>query len=62
MLQFIAQDAEENLIANDARIVNSEIISPCFIGQGVSVVNSIIGPNVSLGLIHTWKVVKSKIV
>lgn len=49
MLQFIAQDAEENLIANDARIVNSEIISPCFIGQGVSIVNSIIGPNVSLG-------------
>jgi len=49
MLQFIAQDAEENLIANDARIVNSEIIQPCFIGQGVSLINAIVGPNVSLG-------------
>lgn len=49
MLQFIAQDAEENLIAADARIVNSEIIPPCFIGQGVSLINTTVGPNVSLG-------------
>lgn len=49
MLQFIAQDAEENLIAADARIINSEIIPPCFIGQGVSLINAIVGPNVSLG-------------
>lgn len=39
---------KENLIASSAQITNSIIIEPCFIGENVRVVNSIIGPHVSL--------------
>lgn len=39
----------ENLVSDSAKIVNSEIIEPCYIGEGVQIVNSKIGPHVSLG-------------
>jgi glucose-1-phosphate thymidylyltransferase len=39
----------ENLVAESAKIINSEIIEPCFIGEGVHIENSKIGPYVSLG-------------
>jgi glucose-1-phosphate thymidylyltransferase len=39
----------ENLVAESAKIINSEIIEPCFIGEGVHIENSKIGPHVSLG-------------
>lgn len=38
----------ESLIAASATIENSTIIAPCFIGEGVTVKNSVIGPHVSL--------------
>jgi glucose-1-phosphate thymidylyltransferase len=41
--------ASENLVAESAKIINSEIIEPCFIGEGVHIENSKIGPHVSLG-------------
>ncbi len=39
----------ENLVASSAKIVNSEIIEPCYIGENVQIENSKIGPHVSLG-------------
>jgi len=37
------------LISADAKIKNSVIISPCFIGSNVEIEHSIIGPHVSIG-------------
>ena len=42
-------DKEKQLIANDAVIENSTIIKPCFIGSGVKITNSVVGPHVSIG-------------
>ncbi|PKR82189.1 nucleotidyltransferase [Brumimicrobium salinarum] len=44
-------DKEKNkdLVANSAKIKNSIIIPPCFIGENVVVENSILGPHVSVG-------------
>lgn len=39
----------EKLVAESAKIINSEIIDPCYIGENVIVENSKIGPHVSLG-------------
>ncbi len=39
----------ENLVATSAKIINSEIIEPCYIGENVHIENSKIGPHVSLG-------------
>ncbi|MFC7774793.1 sugar phosphate nucleotidyltransferase [Flavobacterium sp. GCM10027622] len=49
MLNFLQHDGEENLIADTVRIENSTIIPPCFIGEDVILINSTVGPNVSLG-------------
>ncbi len=48
MLGFLHQDGED-LVAKDVRLDNSQIIPPCFIGEGVQLIDSIIGPNVSIG-------------
>lgn len=39
---------KEQMLATTAKIDNSVIIAPCFIGENVVVVNSVIGPYVSL--------------
>jgi len=39
----------ENLTASTATQINSLIIQPCFIGENVKIVNSIVGPYVSVG-------------
>ena len=39
---------KEQMIDASAQMSNSTIIQPCFIGKNVRVVNSVIGPNVSL--------------
>lgn len=49
MLNFIHQDGEENMIAESVKIENSTIIPPCFIADDVILINSTVGPNVSLG-------------
>jgi glucose-1-phosphate thymidylyltransferase len=41
--------ADATLVASSARIINSEIIHPCFIGEGVVIENAKIGPHVSIG-------------
>lgn len=48
MLNFLHADGEK-LVADSANIENSEVIEPCFIGEGVVISNSKIGPHVSIG-------------
>lgn len=48
MLGFLHQDGE-SLISASAKLENSTIIPPCFIGDDVILIDSTIGPNVSLG-------------
>jgi glucose-1-phosphate thymidylyltransferase len=45
-LEFIK---DQKLISEKARIINSVIISPCFIGDEAIIENSVIGPHVSVG-------------
>lgn len=46
VLEFLKS---ENLVSKTAKITNSIIVNPCFIGEDVEIVNSIIGPHVSVG-------------
>jgi glucose-1-phosphate thymidylyltransferase len=48
MLSFLKQDGIQ-LVDNDVKSENSKIIEPCYIGKNVVLIDSIIGPNVSLG-------------
>ena len=48
MLGFLAESGEE-LISKNIRLENAKIIEPCFVGDGVSVKNSTIGPFASIG-------------
>ncbi len=48
MLNFLHADGEK-LVSDAARIENSEVIEPCFIGEGAVIVNSKVGPHVSIG-------------
>lgn len=46
VLEFIK---DQNNRSSLARVDNSTIIEPCFIGEGVHISNSVIGPHVSVG-------------
>jgi glucose-1-phosphate thymidylyltransferase len=48
MLGFLQADGE-NLVAADVKLENSTIIPPCYIAEDVILINSTVGPNVSLG-------------
>ena len=48
MLHFLHSDGI-HLVDNEVKIDNSTIIPPCFIGKDVVLINTTIGPNVSLG-------------
>ncbi len=48
LLGFLHQDGE-NLVSAQAKVENSTIIPPCFIADDVILINSTVGPNVSLG-------------
>ncbi|RZJ72005.1 sugar nucleotidyltransferase [Flavobacterium sp.] len=48
LLGFLHKDGE-NLVSDEAKIENSTIIPPCFIDKDVILINSTVGPNVSLG-------------
>ncbi|MCB0486037.1 MAG: nucleotidyltransferase, partial [Flavobacteriaceae bacterium] len=39
----------KKLVADDVILENSEIIPPCYIGNNVKLINTKIGPNVSIG-------------
>ncbi|NGY36651.1 nucleotidyltransferase [Flavobacterium sp. XN-5] len=48
MLGFLEKE-DKNLVAVNVRLDNSIIIPPCYIGEDVYLINSTVGPNVSLG-------------
>lgn len=48
MLNFLHEEKAE-LISESVQLVNSNIIEPCYIGDHVKLVNTTIGPNVSIG-------------
>ena len=48
VLQF-ERSAGNNLVSKTVTLDNSTIIEPCYIGENVILINSTIGPNVSLG-------------
>lgn len=48
VLEFSLQDGE-NLVSSDVLLENAEIIQPCYIGAGVKLKNTKVGPYVSLG-------------
>jgi glucose-1-phosphate thymidylyltransferase len=48
MLGFLHQDGVE-LVSKTVKIENATIISPCYIGEDVVLINATVGPNVSLG-------------
>jgi glucose-1-phosphate thymidylyltransferase len=54
----------EKLISPSAKIINSTVIEPCFIGENVSVENAVVGPYVSVGNNSSIKnsVVKNSII
>ncbi|MEC3906342.1 sugar phosphate nucleotidyltransferase [Tamlana sp. 2201CG12-4] len=49
MLRFLKADGDEELVSSSAKLENSNIIEPCFIGENVVLKNSTIGPHVSIG-------------
>lgn len=49
MLGFLQEDGEEQLVASSAKLENSTIIEPCFIGENVVLKDATIGPFVSIG-------------
>lgn len=49
MLNFLHQDGEEVMVAENVVVENSTIIPPVQIAQGVVLKNATVGPNVSLG-------------
>lgn len=51
MLGFL-EESGADLIANNIQNTNSQIIQPCFIGEGVTLINSVVGPYASIGA-HT---------
>ena len=50
---------EEDMVSKSAKLTNSVIIPPCYIGEGCELTNSVVGPYVSLG--DNSKVVSSVI-
>jgi glucose-1-phosphate thymidylyltransferase len=48
LLGFLHNDGE-HLVAFDVKLENATIIPPCYIGEDVYLINTTVGPNVSLG-------------
>jgi glucose-1-phosphate thymidylyltransferase len=48
VLQYDQSEGKQ-MIAKDVELINSEIIEPCYIDSNVKIINSTVGPNVSLG-------------
>lgn len=46
VLEFIR---DRDIVAKTAKIENSQIVPPCYIGENVQIENSVIGPHVSIG-------------
>ena len=46
--QVLKNKYPQGFVAATAQVVNSTIIQPCYIGEGVRIVNSVVGPHVTL--------------
>lgn len=55
-LEFIRN---EKLVSDEAQVSNSVIIHPCFVGDGVIIENSVVGPHVSVG--RNTRIVDSRV-
>jgi glucose-1-phosphate thymidylyltransferase len=55
-LEFIKNQA---LVSKTAKLINSFVIPPCFIGDGATIENSVVGPHVSVG--ENSKIVDSRV-
>ena len=42
-------DKEKTIISDSSQLINSKLIDPCYIGEGVVIKNSTIGPHASIG-------------
>jgi len=62
VLGFLKDD--KDLVSPKAKLTGSLVVSPCFIGENVTLVNSIVGPNVSIesGATITNSVVRNSII
>lgn len=49
MLGFLKDDGDEQLVSSSAKLDNTNIVEPCFIGENVVLKNSTVGPFVSIG-------------
>lgn len=49
MLGFLQQDGDEQLVDPTVVLENSTIIEPCYIGKYVKLIDTAVGPNVSIG-------------
>lgn len=47
--RILEHHKNENLIADTAKVINSVVIEPVFIGEGAIIRNSVIGPHISIG-------------
>ncbi|EMR04537.1 sugar phosphate nucleotidyltransferase [Cesiribacter andamanensis] len=47
--RYLEYIKDKELVAKSAKITNSVIIPPCYIGENVELYNSVIGPHVSIG-------------
>lgn len=47
--RILEHHKKEKLIADSATLINSVIIEPCYIGENVTVENSVVGPHLSVG-------------
>ena len=49
MLGFLKADGDEQLVAHSVKLENTTIVEPCFIDEGVKLINATVGPYVSIG-------------
>ena len=47
--QRVLANATEKLVSDTVELTNSKIIEPCYIGEGVKLINATVGPYVSIG-------------
>jgi glucose-1-phosphate thymidylyltransferase len=47
--KYLSYNADKDWVSADAKIENSVIIKPCYVGAGAVIKNSVVGPGVSLG-------------
>jgi len=62
--KYLGYNADKDWVSAEAKIENSVIINPCYIGAGAVIKNSVVGPGVSLGegAVVEGSVIKNSIV